>query len=739
MKFADVIVDISAERLDRKFQYRIPIMLEQSIHPGVQVEAPFGKGNRTVSGYVIRVTDKPDYELEKIKYIQGISQKKQSLEGRLIELAAWIRESYGCTMLQALKTVLPVRQKTGRRTSRRIVLRLSKEEASCILEEEKRRSHTARVRLLERLIADGSEDYAACLKELNLSASVVRALERKGVLFVEDESGDPYSFQEGDREASFPELTREQGRAVDEIWEEWHSKNPRPVLLHGVTGSGKTVVYMSLIAMMLEQGRQVILLVPEIALTYQNVQRFCECFGKDVAIIHSRLSQGERAEQFGRAARGEARIMIGPRSALFAPFPSLGLIIVDEEQEGSYHSEMTPRYHARETAVKRAGLEEARVLLGSATPSMEARYRCETGEYREVRMTRRYGSQGLARVKITDMREELRKGNRSMLGSELRQSLTDCLARGEQAMLFLNRRGYAGFVSCRTCGYVIKCPHCDVSMTIHKHGRLVCHYCGHEAAAVHNCPSCGSAYIGGFRAGTQQMEEVLSREFPEARVLRMDMDTTRHKNDHEKLLRAFGEGQADILVGTQMIVKGHDFPRVTLVGALAADLSLYTGDYRAAERTFQLLTQAVGRAGRADRPGMAVIQTYHPEHYAIQAAARQDDDIFYEEELGYRRLMGYPPVENLLAIHASSADELRLNTAVEYLKRYLFRAAGREKVQIIGPADEAVSKVKDMYRKVIYVKHKAYGTLTRLKDKTEQYVEINSGFRGIYIQYDFNA
>lgn len=306
-------------------------------------------------------------------------------------------------------------------------------------------------------------------------------------------------------------------------------------------------------------------------------------------------------------------------------------------------------------------------------------------------------------------------------------------------MLFLNRRGYAGFVSCRTCGYVIKCPHCDVSMTIHKHGRLVCHYCGHEAAAVHNCPSCGSAYIGGFRAGTQQMEEVLSREFPEARVLRMDMDTTRHKNDHEKLLRAFGEGQADILVGTQMIVKGHDFPRVTLVGALAADLSLYTGDYRAAERTFQLLTQAVGRAGRADRPGMAVIQTYHPEHYAIQAAARQDDDIFYEEELGYRRLMGYPPVENLLAIHASSADELRLNTAVEYLKRYLFRAAGREKVQIIGPADEAVSKVKDMYRKVIYVKHKAYGTLTRLKDKTEQYVEINSGFRGIYIQYDFNA
>lgn len=739
MKFADVIVDISAEQLDRKFQYRIPTMLEQSIRPGVQVEAPFGKGNRTVTGYVIRVTDKPDFDLEKIKYIQGISQKKQSLEGRLIELAAWIRESYGCTMLQALKTVLPVRQKTGRRVRRMIVLRLSREEASGVLEEEKRRSHAARVRLLERLIANGSEDYAVCLKELNLSASVVRTLEKKGVLFVEDEPGDLSLPHEQGREAVFPELTEEQGRAVDEIQEEWRSGSPRPVLLHGITGSGKTVVYMNLINMMLEQGRQVILLVPEIALTYQNVQRFCEHFGRDVAIIHSRLSQGERAEQFGRVARGEARIMIGPRSALFAPFPSLGLIIVDEEQESSYHSEMTPRYHARETAVERGRLEGARVLLGSATPSMEARYRCETGEYREVRLSRRFGSQGLARVKITDMREELRKGNRSMLGSELRRGLTDCLARGEQAMLFLNRRGYAGFVSCRTCGYVVKCPHCDVSMTIHKHGRMVCHYCGHETAAVHSCPSCGSPYIGGFRAGTQQVEELLLREFPAARVLRMDMDTTRHKNSHEELLRAFGEGQADILVGTQMIVKGHDFPRVTLVGALAADLSLYTGDYRASERTFQLLTQAVGRAGRADRPGMAVIQTYHPEHYAIQAAARQDDDIFYEEELGYRRLMGYPPVENLLAIHGSSADELRLNTAMEYLKRYLFRAAGREKVQVIGPADEAVSKVKDMYRKVIYIKHKDYRTLTRLKDKTEQYVEINSGFRSIYIQYDFNA
>ena len=739
MKFADVIVDISAQQLDRKFQYRIPTMLEQNIRPGVQVEAPFGKGNRTVVGYVIRVTDKPDYELEKMKFIQGISQKKQSLEGRLIELASWIRENYGCTMLQALKTVLPVRQKNGRRTNRTIVLKLSKEEAARILEEEKRRSHTARVRLLEYLIDDGSVDYAACLKELNLSATVVRALERMGVLFVEDESDFLSPFQEHKREMPFPELTEEQGRAVDEIREEWRGDAPRPVLLHGVTGSGKTVVYMSLISAMLEQGRQVILLVPEIALTYQNVQRFCECFGKDVAIIHSRLSQGERAEQFGRAARGEARIMIGPRSALFAPFPSLGLIIVDEEQESSYHSEMTPRYHARETAVERARLEGARVLFGSATPSMESRYRCETGEYRDVRMSRRFGSRGLARVKITDMREELRKGNRSMLGGELRRSLAECLERGEQAMLFLNRRGYAGFVSCRTCGYVVKCPHCDVSMTIHKHGRLVCHYCGHETTAFHSCPSCGSPYIGGFRAGTQQVEELLLREFPQARVLRMDMDTTRHKNDHEKLLRAFGEGRADILVGTQMIVKGHDFPMVTLVGALAADLSLYTGDYRGAERTFQLLTQAVGRAGRADRPGVAVIQTYHPEHYAIQAAARQDDDIFYEEELGYRRLMGYPPVENLLAIHASSADELRLNTAMEYLKRYLFRATGREKVQIIGPADEAVSKVKDMYRKVIYIKHRTYGTLTRLKDKTEQYVEINNGFRGIYIQYDFNA
>lgn len=738
MKFADVIVDISAGQLDRNFQYRIPEALEKRVYPGVLVEIPFGKGNRTVSGYCIRVTDKPDYELEKIKMICGIPDKQQSLEGRLIELAAWIRENYGCTMIQALKTVMPVKQKIKKRENRTIVLGISKEEAAELLEEEKRKNHTARVRLLRHLIDCGFDDYSTCLNTLKLTAPVIRTMEKQGILFVESDSPLPLHTQEYSQQ-EYPELTQQQGRAVDEIYEEWKSPEPRPVLLFGVTGSGKTLVYMTLIAGMLEENRQVILLVPEIALTYQNVRRFYERFGNDVAIIHSRLSQGERTRQFERVSRGEAKIMIGPRSALFAPFPRLGLIIIDEEQEGSYHSEMTPRYHARETAIERARLEQARVVLGSATPSLEAYYRCKTGEYKLVELKERYGRHGLPQVTVTDMRQELREGNRSVLGRRLREELQGCLDRGEQAMLFLNRRGYAGFVACRSCGHVVKCPHCDVSMTIHKNGRLICHYCGYNTEAVHNCPECGSPYIGGFRAGTQQIEELICREFPGARVLRMDMDTTRHKNDHEEILQAFSDGKADILVGTQMIVKGHDFPNVTLVGALAADLSLYAGDYRSGERTFQLLTQAVGRAGRAAREGIAVIQTYHPEHYAIQTAARQDYEAFYEEEIGYRSLMGYPPVENLMAIHASYSDESRLNTAMEYLKRYLYRAAGAQKVRIIGPADEAVPKVNDMFRKVIYVKHSSYKVLTALKDKTEKYVEINSGFRRMYIQYDFNA
>ncbi len=738
MKYADVIVDITAEQLDRHFQYEIPEKFADAIAPGVQVEIPFGTGNKLIRGYVVKISNKPDYDPARIKAIHSVCTGGDSIKARMIELAAWIKKTYGCTMIQALKTVLPVQKNTGRQAKRKLVRTADKKEIFAHIETERRKKHSARERFLLWLVSHEEGDCAEVVKTLKLTMATLRSFEKEGIVSIKEARPGIYETLSEDRQP-LPVLTKEQQKACDAICEEWEQGANRPVLLYGITGSGKTMVYMRLIEQTLTKGQQAILLVPEIALTYQNVQRFYSWFGTQVAIVHSRLSAGEKNAQFERVRSGDASLMIGPRSALFAPFSRLGLIIVDEEQETSYHSEMTPRYHARETAVERARIEHAHVLLGSATPSLEAMYRCECGSYRLVRLNSRYGQYGLPRVQIADMREELKSGNRSVFSRPLMEALGHCLEKKEQALLFLNRRGYAGFLSCRSCGYVVKCPHCDVAMTMHRDGRMVCHYCGRSRQPVTICPSCGSPYISGFRAGTQQIEELLQKEFPEARILRMDMDTTRHKNDHENIVRAFMAHEADILIGTQMIVKGHDFPDVTLVGALAADMSLFASDYRSAERTFQLLTQAVGRAGRAKKAGMAVIQTYHPEHYAIEAAAGQDYMAFYEQEIGYRQLMGYPPAEHMLAVHVSSGDEEKLTVAMTYLRRFLERIAPEGEVQLIGPADEAVAKINDMYRRVLYVKGESGQLLSKLREQMERYIEINKGFASMYIQYDFNA
>ena len=489
---------------------------------------------------------------------------------------------------------------------------------------------------------------------------------------------------------------------------------------------------------MVDEGKQAIVLIPEIALTYQTVMRFYRRFGDRVSIMNSRLSAGERYDQMMRARAGKVDVMIGPRSALFTPFPDLGLIVIDEEHEPTYKSEQTPRYHARETAIRRAQMENASVVLGSATPSMEAMYRARRGEYVLFEMKNRSRMQSMAEVYTADMREELKSGNRSILSRKLQELMQERLEKKEQTMLFLNRRGYSGFVSCRECGHVIKCPHCSVSLSVHRDGKMRCHYCGYEQPRVDACPECGSRHIGEFRAGTQQIEEIVRTTFPGARVLRMDTDTTRQKDAHEKILSAFANEEADILVGTQMIVKGHDFPNVTLVGVLAADLSLYTDDYRSGERTFQLLTQAVGRAGRGERRGEAVIQTYSPDHYAIQASAAQDYESFYQEEIRYRELMGYPPAEELLAVHVSCEDEELLERGCHYLKEYILMAKGRLEVRVIGPASPGIDKIKDVYRRVIYMKAPQYDVLIKMKDRLEQYIEINSGFDKMRIQFDFN-
>ncbi len=737
-RYANVIVDISMEKLDKTFQYRIPEELKGVLAVGMQVVVPFGNGARTLTGYVVELTDVCEFDPLRTKEIKEISKKGVSLEGQMISLAQWMRGTYGATMNQALKTVLPVRKKVQEKTRKRLVRTISLEEAQTYLKLFEQKHQTARLRLLAALMDTPQLDYRLAAEQLHLTAVTIKKLEEMGILKVETETMFRNPVKRSELCPHPFDLTQQQQEIVDDIQKRLAEGDKRPSLIHGVTGSGKTAVYLELIGKVLEQGREAIVLIPEIALTFQTALRFYKRFGDQVSIINSRLSAGERYDQFERAKRGEVKVMIGPRSALFTPFRNLGMIVIDEEHEASYKSETAPRYHARETAVERARMADAIVVLGSATPSVESYDNAQNGTYCLYKLKQRIFGQTLPSVEIVDLRQELKEGNRSILSRKLRQLMEERLNKGQQIMLFLNRRGYAGFVSCRACGHVLKCPHCDVSLSLHTGGRMVCHYCGYEEQAEKACPSCGSLYIGAFRAGTQQVAEVVQREFPKARVLRMDMDTTKNKDGHEKILEAFSEGRADVLVGTQMIVKGHDFPAVTLVGVLAADLSLYTSDYRASERTFQLLTQSAGRAGRGREEGTAVIQTYSPGHYSIETAAAQDYELFFEKELAYRRLMEYPPTAYLLAVYLSHGEKEALEERAGSLKEILGKLAGEKAVQIIGPADAYVAKVKDIYRKVVYLKGRELKELTKLKGELEAVVQQREELQQLNIQFDMN-
>ena len=757
--FADVIVDIQHEKLDKIFQYRIPASMEDRLEPGMEVLVPFGKGNRQIKGYVTGISETCDYDLSKVKEIIEIPERGMEIEAKLVALAAWMKANYGGTMIQSLKTVLPIKQKENAKVKKRLRLLLDEETGKRQLHYYLEKNQKARARLMAALLDDHLLEYELVTKKLNITMPVIRALEEQGVLAVETEQVFRTPVKQTEQKAQEITYTPEQQNVIECFRQDYTEGLRKTYLIHGVTGSGKTEVYMEMIRTVVDQGKQAIVLIPEIALTYQTVMRFYRRFGNRVAIMNSRLSAGERYDQMMRAKAGQVDVMIGPRSALFTPFPDLGLIVIDEEHEPTYKSEQTPRYHARETAIRRAETEGASVVLGSATPSMEAMYRARRGEYVLFEMKNRSRMQQMAEVYTVDMREELKNGNRSILSTKLKELMEDRLEKGEQIMLFLNRRGYSGFISCRECGHVVKCPHCDVSLSVHRDGKMRCHYCGYEQPKITVCPECGSRYIGEFRAGTQQIEDMVRETFPQARVLRMDMDTTRQKDAHEKILSAFANEEADVLVGTQMIVKGHDFPNVTLVGVLAADMSLYTGDYRSGERTFQLLTQAAGLAGRGERPGEAVIQTYDPSHYAIETAAKQDYEAFYEEEIRYRELMGYPPAEQLLAVFVSGEDEALLEKGCHYLREYILRVirhlsgagsikGGSPDVQtdrtgayaagVIGPASPGIDKIKDVYRRVIYVKAERYDILVGIKDRVEKYIEINSGFDRMRIQFDFN-
>lgn len=738
MMYADVIVDISLEKLDRVFQYRIPPALEKSIVVGSQILIPFGKGNRRMRGYVVGLSDYTDYPVEKIKSVLQLLNRSTTIESRMIALAWWMRKQYGGTMSQALRTVIPVKQKIKGKEKRFLSLAVEQDIAAAYIVQHGKRSK-AKAKVLGELLEKRRVPMDWITGDLGVSASVVNGLKEEGLVLVESEGiyRIPSFLAKGERGEGH-RLSIQQQAIVDDFGNDYQRGIRRVYLLHGVTGSGKTEVYMELIRGVIAKGKQAIVLIPEIALTYQTVMRFYRGFGNRVSIMNSRMSQGERYDQYERAKTGEIDIMIGPRSALFTPFQELGLIIIDEEHETTYKSDTIPKYHARETAVELARLADASVVLGSATPSLESFYLAKKGEYRYYELPERIGTRQLPQVEVVDLREELKSGNKSMFSRSLKEKIETRLNRRQQTILFINRRGYAGFVSCRACGKAVGCPHCDVTLTVHNNGTLRCHYCGYTISIPKQCPVCASSYIAAFGTGTQKVEEAVKKEFPQARVLRMDADTTAGKDGHQKVLSVFSKQGADILIGTQMIVKGHDFPHVTLVGVIAADLSLFANDYHSSERTFELLVQAAGRAGRGEEAGEVVIQTYNPEHYSIVTAAKQDYFAFYKQEILYRRLLSYPPVGNMMAILAMAKEEKEGENLLERLKEEMQESCSRMGIMTVGPTSASVGKIQDVYRSVMYLKNSRIADILTIKEKMEEYLNTEDGAKEIQVQFDVN-
>lgn len=732
MIYAGVIVDISHEKLDKIFQYSVPEDIASVISIGNKVNIPFGAGHRT--GYVVNLSNTPEIAPDKIRPLDGIVKSSTTIDERMIKLAYWMKTNYGSTINQALKTVIPVKEKVKQVNNRTVRLLISPREALS-LSEEYRTSKRKQSEILKFLSNNPVCDYRKVTQQMGQVRQSLTALSDAGLIETDTQRVFRNELEAAEDFRNVTSLNQEQRVVCDGIIKDYDNNDMTPCLIKGVTGSGKTEVYMEIIQHVLSKGREVIVLIPEISLTYQTIMRFYAKFGNVVSVINSRLSKGEKYDRFELAAQGRIKIMVGPRSALFTPFNNLGAVIIDEEHESAYQSETIPRYHARETAIELARMTGAKVIMGSATPSLETFNRCKSGIYKLYRLDNRAGNATIPDVDVVDLRDEMKKGNRTMFSTKLKSLMQEKLDAGEQIMLFLNRRGYQGFINCRECGNVIQCPHCDVSLTLHGRNRLVCHYCGYETVFNHICPKCGSKYIGAFKAGTEKVEEETRKIFPHASVLRMDLDTTSGKEGHRNILEKFASHEADILIGTQMIVKGHDFADVTLVGILLADMSLHCSDYRAAEITFDLLTQAAGRAGRGDRKGNVVIQTYDPEHYSIVHAAGQDYDAFYDEEMGYRELMGYPPSNHMMAVRISCADaDLATKLSDELYKL----TSVDDRVNIIGPADAAVYKINDIYNRVIYYKCRDYALLIQIKDIIENYLKRDVPcYKECHVVFDF--
>jgi primosomal protein N' (replication factor Y) len=722
---ATVVLRDSVRRTDREYDYFIPTGLEEQVLPGQYVRVPFGGGNRTEVALIISVAGKSEFS-NRLKSIIEIVDPLPVLRDDQIGMISKIRSRYSCTHGDAVRLMVPSVVSDHKAKTHKIACVCDEERAISVLSENEL-SSLAQIRVLELLLEAGEIPVTEIMNALSVSRSPIRTLEERGLIEIctrkSIETCETDEVCEDETEISkVPTLTQNQKTAIDYIMSE---SSPGECLLFGVTGSGKTEVYLRCAQEIVADGGSVIFLVPEISLTPQMIRWVKERFPDVLAVLHSRLTPRERYEQWNRIRKGEARVVVGARSAVFAPVQNLRMIIVDEEQDTSYKSETHPRYHARDIARMRARITGARLVFGSATPAIETYFSAVTGFTRLLELPERVKEAVMPRVRIVDMRDELIRGNRSLLSVELRSEMSRALERGDQIMLFLNKRGYSSFILCRSCGNTILCPHCSVAMTLHspRPGRkpiLICHSCMFARKVPEACPECGSTLQGKIGIGTQQLEEAVKSAFPESRIIRMDQDTTAGRGAHARLLNAFRNREADILLGTQMIAKGHDFPDVTVVGIMNTDMLVRASDFRAGERAFQLITQASGRAGRGEKRGSVYIQTYQPEDEIILYAAASDYKGFFEKELEYRKRLGYPPFLAFGSLILSNRDEDSGARQASEIKAFLVECADSAPeglFRIFGPGPAAVYKLRDRYRFQINIKAKNKSALSLLYDK----------------------
>ncbi|MGP7817561.1 primosomal protein N' [Niallia sp. 01092] len=799
MTVAKVVVDVPAKQTDKPFDYLIPEHLENIIQPGMRVIVPFGP--RKVQGFVESIEQESSYHsLKKITEpmdlvpvlnkellhladwlsVQTLCYKISAFQAMLppalkakyerkIRLLAngdqqelpesfyplfngkeevlW-EEAIKTTSLSAiqkevkkgkLEVVYEVQSRANKKKVKHIYSLLNRTQLQEVAKNLNKQAKKQQQIIEYFMQKNESVEQKVLLGELKTSSSVIKGLIEKGILAEKEVEmyRDPYKEREFERTSPL-QLTEEQQQAIEPIHHSIDDSFHKVFLLYGVTGSGKTEVYLQSIDKVLKKGMEAICLVPEIALTPQMVHRFKGRFGDQVAVLHSGLSVGEKYDEWRKIQRKEVNVVVGARSAIFAPFENLGIIIIDEEHEMTYKQEENPRYHAKDVAIKRGETYHCPVILGSATPSLESFARAQKGVFSLLTLKKRMNNNPLPAVQIVDMREELRAGNRSMFSSVLLEKLKDRIEKKQQTVLFLNKRGHSSFVMCRDCGYVVKCPHCDISLTYHQYNnQMKCHYCGYEDRTPNNCPECSSEHIRYFGTGTQKVEEELAKIMPEARVIRMDVDTTSRKGAHEKLLKQFQDGKADILLGTQMIAKGLDFPKITLVGVLSADTMLHLPDFRSSEKTFQLLTQVSGRAGRHELEGEVVFQTYTPEHYSIELASQQNYDIFYESEMMIRRSHSYPPYYYITLITVSHEQLMKAVAVTEQIS-HVVRQKLSPKTVVLGPVASPISRIKNRYRYQCLIKYKQEPNLKSVLKTIMDHYQGEITTNGLQISIDVN-